>query len=123
MLDQAAIDVLRNQPVAEQGHFVNGAFAASREGATLEVLSPIDGKPLTRIASGTAADVGLAVEGARKAFEDGRWSIDMDRFEAAVTPRTRALFINTPSNPTGWVATKDDLKAILAIARKAPPTA
>lgn len=40
MLDQAAIDVLRNQPVAEQGHFVNGAFAASREGATLEVLSP-----------------------------------------------------------------------------------
>lgn len=50
--------------------------------------------------------------------EDGRWSIDMDRFEAAVTPRTRALFINTPSNPTGWVATKDDLKAILAIARK-----
>ncbi len=74
MLDQAAIDVLRNQPVAEQGHFVNGAFAASREGATLEVLSPIDGKPLTRIASGTAADVGLAVEGARKAFEDGRWS-------------------------------------------------
>ena len=74
MLDQAAIDVLRNQPVAEQGHFVNGAFAASREGATLEVLSPIDGKPLTRIASGTAADVGGAVEGARKAFEDGRWS-------------------------------------------------
>ncbi|MEC9402037.1 MAG: hypothetical protein VX374_05925, partial [Pseudomonadota bacterium] len=60
MLDQAAIDVLRNQPVAEQGHFVNGAFAASREGATLEVLSPIDGKPLTRIASGTAADVGVA---------------------------------------------------------------
>jgi gamma-glutamyl-gamma-aminobutyraldehyde dehydrogenase len=74
MLDQAAIDTLRNQPVAEQGHFINGAFAASRNGATLEVLSPIDGKPLTKIASGTAADVTLAVEGARKAFEDGRWS-------------------------------------------------
>ena len=50
--------------------------------------------------------------------EDGRWSVDMERFEAAVTPRTRALFINTPSNPTGWVATIEDLRAILAIARK-----
>ena len=49
---------------------------------------------------------------------DGRWSVHMERFEAAVTPRTRALFINTPSNPTGWVATIDDLRAILAIARK-----
>ncbi|GAB2184106.1 aldehyde dehydrogenase [Roseibium sp. LAB1] len=74
MLDQAAIDALRNQPVGEQGHFVNGAFAASRDGATLEVLSPINGKVLTKIASGTAADVALAVDGARKAFEDGRWS-------------------------------------------------
>ncbi len=67
MLDQAGIDAFRNQPVAEQGHFMNGAFAASRDGATLEVLSPIDGKVLTKIASGTAADVTLAVEGARKA--------------------------------------------------------
>ncbi|MEE4015126.1 aldehyde dehydrogenase [Roseibium sp. FZY0029] len=74
MLDQAAIDALRNQPVGEQGHFVNGAFAGSRNGATLEVISPIDGKPLTKIASGSAADVTLAVESARKAFEDGRWS-------------------------------------------------
>ncbi|OJF98489.1 pyridoxal phosphate-dependent aminotransferase [Pararhizobium antarcticum] len=51
-------------------------------------------------------------------FEDGRWQLDLDRLESAITPKTRALFINTPSNPTGWTATRDDLKAILQLARK-----
>jgi aspartate/methionine/tyrosine aminotransferase len=49
---------------------------------------------------------------------NGRWSIDPQRMADAITPRTRALFINTPSNPTGWTATREDLVAILALARK-----
>ncbi|RYE64969.1 MAG: aminotransferase class I/II-fold pyridoxal phosphate-dependent enzyme, partial [Rhizobiaceae bacterium] len=51
-------------------------------------------------------------------FIDGRWVLDAGRLEAAITPKTRALFINTPSNPTGWTATKDDLEAILSLARR-----
>lgn len=51
-------------------------------------------------------------------FANGRWALDIDRLRAAVTPKTRALFINTPSNPTGWTATLDDLKQILALARE-----
>ncbi|MBD8665388.1 pyridoxal phosphate-dependent aminotransferase [Rhizobium sp. CFBP 8752] len=51
-------------------------------------------------------------------FIDGRWVLDAGRLEAAITPKTRALFINTPSNPTGWTATKDDLEAILGLARR-----
>lgn len=51
-------------------------------------------------------------------FIDGGWSLDIGKLEAAITSRTKALFINTPSNPTGWTATHDDLKAILALARK-----
>ncbi|MBP1858224.1 pyridoxal phosphate-dependent aminotransferase [Rhizobium herbae] len=51
-------------------------------------------------------------------FEDGKWQIDIGRLEAAITPKTRALFVNTPSNPTGWTASHEDLKAILALARK-----
>jgi len=35
-----------------------------------------------------------------------------------VTPRTRALFVVTPSNPTGWTATREDLVALLALARR-----
>jgi len=44
--------------------------------------------------------------------------LDLDRLAAAVTPRTRALFINTPGNPTGWTASTEQLRAILALARK-----
>lgn len=51
-------------------------------------------------------------------FANGRWALDIDRLRAAVTAKTRALFINTPSNPTGWTATLDDLKQILALARE-----
>jgi aspartate/methionine/tyrosine aminotransferase len=46
------------------------------------------------------------------------WTIDLDKLEAAITPKTRAFFINTPSNPTGWTATKEELAAILAMARQ-----
>lgn len=51
-------------------------------------------------------------------FEGGRWQLDLNRVEAAVTPKTRVLFVNTPSNPTGWTATRDDLADLLAIARR-----
>ncbi len=46
------------------------------------------------------------------------WSLDLDRIEAAVTARTRALLINSPSNPTGWTATREDHRRLLAIARR-----
>jgi len=51
-------------------------------------------------------------------FGDGKWSLDAERLKAAIGPKTKALFINTPSNPTGWTATLDDLRDILALARK-----
>ena len=46
------------------------------------------------------------------------FSLDHDRLAAAVTPATRAIFLNTPANPTGFVATLDDLKAVLSLARR-----
>ena len=49
---------------------------------------------------------------------DNGWLCDPERIEAAVTPRTRAIFINTPSNPTGWTADLDTLRAILELARR-----
>ncbi|MBP1851504.1 pyridoxal phosphate-dependent aminotransferase [Rhizobium halophytocola] len=51
-------------------------------------------------------------------FRDGAWRLDIDRLAAAITPKTKAMFINSPSNPTGWTATEDDLKAILSLSRK-----
>lgn len=65
----------------------------------------------------------LEIAGARSVgvplqFENGKWSLDLGRLEAAITPKTKGLFINTPSNPTGWTATRQDLTDILALARK-----
>ncbi|MDK4733583.1 pyridoxal phosphate-dependent aminotransferase [Rhizobium sp. CNPSo 3490] len=65
----------------------------------------------------------LDIAGARSVgvplqFEGGKWTVDLGRVEAAITSGTRGIFINTPSNPTGWTATKKDLGDILALARK-----
>ena len=51
-------------------------------------------------------------------YVNGGWSLDPDRMAAAITPRTRAVFFNSPSNPTGWTATREDLVAVLDLARK-----
>jgi aspartate/methionine/tyrosine aminotransferase len=51
-------------------------------------------------------------------FVDGRWALDLDRLESSIGPATRGLFINTPSNPTGWTASAAELSAILEIARR-----
>ncbi len=46
------------------------------------------------------------------------WSCDIEKLEAAVTPKTRAIFVNSPSNPTGWSADRETLTAILDLARR-----
>ena len=43
---------------------------------------------------------------------------DPDALGRAVTPRTRAVLINTPHNPTGVVAAREELAAIAAIAKR-----
>lgn len=51
------------------------------------------------------------------AGENG-WYCDVDRVEAAVTDRTKVIFVNTPANPTGWTADIETLKALLDLARR-----
>jgi aspartate/methionine/tyrosine aminotransferase len=46
------------------------------------------------------------------------WTLDLDRLREAVTPRTRAIVVNSPANPTGWTARLDELSAILTLARE-----
>jgi aminotransferase len=47
---------------------------------------------------------------------DADWTLDLDALRAALTPRTRALLINTPSNPCGKVFTRAELEAVSEIA-------
>ena len=73
-LTQENIDTLRAQTVPQQGHLINGARVGASNDGVMEVLSPIDGQVLTHIASGTASDMDSAIDSARVAFDDGRWS-------------------------------------------------
>ncbi len=65
----------------------------------------------------------LTVSGARpveigmRLGNDG-WRLDLDDVFAACGPRTKAIFVNTPCNPTGWTATTDELSEILRFARE-----
>ncbi len=66
-----------------------------------------------------AAGVAGAVPVAVTLDQSGNgWSCDVDKIAAAITPRTKALFVNTPSNPTGWTADRETLQAILDLARE-----
>lgn len=43
------------------------------------------------------------------------WSVDWDALDRAITPRTRALILNSPHNPTGRVFTRDEIGRIAEI--------
>ena len=49
---------------------------------------------------------------------DGGWSLDVQKVFDAVDDRTRAIFVNSPGNPTGWTMTSDEQRALLDFARK-----
>jgi aspartate/methionine/tyrosine aminotransferase len=65
----------------------------------------------------------LTVAGARPVAipmqcDERGWRLDLDRIRDAVTPRTKALVVNSPANPTGWTASLDELGAIMETARR-----
>ena len=51
-------------------------------------------------------------------FAAAGWQLPLQRLLDALKPGTRALYLNSPNNPTGWTVTKDELKAILEHCRR-----
>ncbi|MER8827490.1 pyridoxal phosphate-dependent aminotransferase [Mesorhizobium sp. M0938] len=84
-------------------------------GAGDEVIVPTPAWP------NFAAAVGVAGVVARQVplhFASTGWHMDLDDIERSIGPRTRALFLNSPSNPTGWTASEAELSAILDLCRR-----
>ena len=50
--------------------------------------------------------------------EANGWRYDLDELESLITSKTRVLYLNSPSNPTGGVLTRADLERLAAIARE-----
>ncbi len=65
-----------------------------------------------------AAIAGAAPKAITLDFGSNGWSLDSTKLEANRTSKTKAIFVNSPSNPTGWTADIETLKEILAFARK-----
>jgi aminotransferase len=72
-----------------------------------EVLVPEPAHDNYRPACELAGAVPVAVP-----LEAPRYHLDPDRLERAITPRTRALLLNTPHNPTGRVFDGEELAAV-----------
>lgn len=58
-----------------------------------------------------------AVRGVDLRLQNGLWHLDLDELFAAVTDKTRAIVLNSPSNPTGWIMPLDDMRAVMDFAR------
>jgi aspartate aminotransferase len=46
------------------------------------------------------------------------WCFDLDELASRITAKTRAIYINSPNNPTGGVLTRDDITRIVTLCRE-----
>ncbi|MEM7404849.1 MAG: pyridoxal phosphate-dependent aminotransferase [Pseudomonadota bacterium] len=61
---------------------------------------------------------GAEVEHVRQRQDGGSWKLDLEELIAAIRPNTRAIFVNTPCNPTGWVMPREEQEALVAVCRE-----
>ena len=94
---------------------VNALQAVAAEDGNIVIVSPIWPNifQATKIARMEPRLVRLEED-----WNAGRWRLDMDRLFDACDANTRALFLASPGNPTGWMLTADEQKTILDFARK-----
>jgi aminotransferase len=86
--------------------------------ACLALLNPGDEVVLFEPYYGYHVNTLLAVEAVPRFVElpPPDWTIDTDRLEEAVTPRTRAIIVNTPGNASGKVFSEKELERISELA-------
>ncbi len=59
--------------VSQTKLLINGEWVDSQSGKTFENINPATGEVIAQVAEGDAADIDLAVQAARRAFDDGPW--------------------------------------------------
>ncbi len=65
---------------------------------------------------GLGRHYGKATDTFKLKLKDGRWHLDLDQLERAVTKRTKVVMVCNPNNPTGYVLTGDEMDAVVAAA-------
>ena len=62
--------------------------------------------------------LGAHVETVALEFSSSGWRLDLDLLLKNLTPKIKALYLNSPNNPTGWTVTREEQQAILEHCRK-----
>jgi len=62
--------------------------------------------------------VSAQVECVSLEVQEGRWVLPLQKLLDALTPGTRMLVLNSPNNPTGWTAEKQEQRIILEHCRR-----
>jgi aspartate/methionine/tyrosine aminotransferase len=62
--------------------------------------------------------VGAVPQLVRLHVADGEWRLDLDALQGAATDRTRVVFLNNASFPSGWVASDEEWEAVGSICRE-----
>ena len=83
------------------------------------VLIPAPSYPPTRI---VPTGLGAVADTLQLSFADG-YRLPLDRFEAALTPRTRLVSLASPQNPSGVRFTEAEIRAALEIVERRAPEA
>lgn len=92
------------------GGLLLGVLATVNPGDEVLIPDPffVMYKPLVHLAGGTPVFVDT--------YPDFR--LRPEAVEAAITPRTKLILLNSPSNPTGAVATEEDVRGVLEVCRR-----
>ena len=51
-------------------------------------------------------------------YEENKFKLQPEDLEKAITPKTKAIFLNSPNNPVGFALTKEDIEALAEIVQK-----
>ncbi|MDE3105402.1 MAG: pyridoxal phosphate-dependent aminotransferase [Acidobacteriota bacterium] len=93
------------------GAFHAAAMALMNAGDEVLVFEPFYGYHANMFQSLRAVPVPVALQAPE-------WRLDLAAVRAAITPRTRAMVLNTPSNPAGKVFTRAEVEGLAAIAQE-----
>ena len=97
--------------VGSTGAFVSTVLALCEGGDEVILFEPFYGyhRGLLRLFGVEPVSVPLAAP---------EWTFSAEALEAAVTPRTKAVIVCTPANPSGKVWSREDLGAVLEVAQR-----
>ena len=108
------VDIVPEQVLVSDG--ATGAFYT----ACMALLNPLDEvivfEPYYGYHRSTLTSLGAVPTFVR--LEAPEWKLDIEALEAVVTPKTRAMVICNPANPSGKVYTRTELEAIGSFAEK-----